>query len=508
MTIENNDRLLVNRGSTSHQIKYEKIKDDITTSVDQFPEAPNDGQQYGRKNSDWTPIVHTPAYTNADVDAHLNKNQANGGQILSWNGSDYRWVNDQTGDGNANTNFISYTYPSGNSRSLQDRLEDYHSVKDFGAVGNGTTDDTVAVKAALNSGGGVYFPKGEYRVRSTITVDNKALRIFGDGPGSVIKYDPITAESDCLRLNYNNAFSEDQSYSLADISIMCASGKKAGAGVRLEYTGVNGVIGAVNKLHINNVNIGSLFANPFGRFRRGLYMVNSCGVRFHNLCIFSNDRDQTINEDTVGIDIYNTRSNHGMIRALLGQNLYLQQYRTGIKTRRRSGTNGTIESVYITNGEILAFTGLDFSDDAMAAISVQGFHFDVIHKAINLECRAGPTRIVGNDLRGQRLDDPIVANELLYIKGSDVTISGNFMAADRHQNYVIFVEHEAKGVSITGNVIKGISNRTFYPIKVNDRAKDVTIGGNAITEFAANIREVVDDSGQAVVYGQRNSNTV
>ena len=34
MTIENNDRLLVNRDTTSYQIKYEKIKDDIKSEIE------------------------------------------------------------------------------------------------------------------------------------------------------------------------------------------------------------------------------------------------------------------------------------------------------------------------------------------------------------------------------------------------------------------------------------------------------------------------------------------
>ena len=39
------------------------------------------------------------SYTNSDVDAHLNVSGATSGQILSWNGSDYAWVTDQTGGG-------------------------------------------------------------------------------------------------------------------------------------------------------------------------------------------------------------------------------------------------------------------------------------------------------------------------------------------------------------------------------------------------------------------------
>ncbi len=38
-----------------------------------------------------------------------------------------------------------------------------HSVKDFGAVGDGSTPDTKAIQKALDSGGIVYFPPGVYR---------------------------------------------------------------------------------------------------------------------------------------------------------------------------------------------------------------------------------------------------------------------------------------------------------------------------------------------------------
>ena len=39
------------------------------------------------------------SYTDTDVDSHLNVSSASSGQILSWNGSDYAWVADQTGGG-------------------------------------------------------------------------------------------------------------------------------------------------------------------------------------------------------------------------------------------------------------------------------------------------------------------------------------------------------------------------------------------------------------------------
>lgn len=67
------------------------------------------------------------------------------------------------------------------------------SVKDYGAVGNGSTDDTAAVQAAVDAviaanGGSLFFPRGSYLVTSTILIDpslapqgSAPVRLFGEG---------------------------------------------------------------------------------------------------------------------------------------------------------------------------------------------------------------------------------------------------------------------------------------------------------------------------------------
>ena len=46
------------------------------------------------------------------------------------------------------------------------------SVRDFGAVGDGVTDDTDAIQHALNDGDGlIEFPRGEYVISRTLLVD-------------------------------------------------------------------------------------------------------------------------------------------------------------------------------------------------------------------------------------------------------------------------------------------------------------------------------------------------
>lgn len=51
----------------------------------------------------------------------------------------------------------------------------------FGAVGDGSTDDTVAVKAAIAAHSKVFFPAGDYRITSTLTCSH-AVTLEGVGP--------------------------------------------------------------------------------------------------------------------------------------------------------------------------------------------------------------------------------------------------------------------------------------------------------------------------------------
>ena len=80
-------------------------------------------------------------------------------------------------------------------RSLQKKLDDFVSVKDFGAVGDGLTDDTLAINLALNqlycvtanpsARKTLYFPAGHYIVSNSINVPSNA-KLVGEGSGNTI----------------------------------------------------------------------------------------------------------------------------------------------------------------------------------------------------------------------------------------------------------------------------------------------------------------------------------
>ena len=80
-------------------------------------------------------------------------------------------------------------------RSIQKKLDDFVSVKDFGAVGDGVTDDTLAINLALNqlycvtlnpaARKVLYFPAGHYIVTDGINVPSNAT-LTGEGLNNTI----------------------------------------------------------------------------------------------------------------------------------------------------------------------------------------------------------------------------------------------------------------------------------------------------------------------------------
>jgi hypothetical protein len=150
------------------------------------------------------------------------------------------------------------------------------NVKDHGAVGNGTADDTSAIQLAIsicsgNGGGVVYFPRGTYKISQKLTIVNR-VTLMGAGPNATIIQQTATAQ-DCI-------FGTDVTY--VAIKEMQLLGPGSGTGIGIDFTLTNNAANVY--IDLSNVSILS-----FGS--HGIFMQNPIVSDFRKVVVQTNGGD-------------------------------------------------------------------------------------------------------------------------------------------------------------------------------------------------------------------------
>jgi hypothetical protein len=164
---------------------------------------------------------------------------------------------------NTDASLVSYT-PAGTgavTTTVQAKLRQTVSVKDFGAIGDGTTDDTTAIQAALTTGYSVCLPQGTYAISTTLRLNSDGQIFYGDGDGnaseparSVLKWigassGKMFSISNGTTENWQNCTVKNiwfNGNSLANIAIEGYSSAVSGGAWRnrYEYLTISGLTGA------------------------------------------------------------------------------------------------------------------------------------------------------------------------------------------------------------------------------------------------------------------------
>tara|TARA_R110000868_G_scaffold54984_4_gene171275 strand:- start:267 stop:1694 length:1428 start_codon:yes stop_codon:yes gene_type:complete len=134
-------------------------------------------------NSSFNGLLQVPGGITSSLQTVQDGNGNPTGLLLSSTGSNISSSNTFVASNNG------ITFANAVSRGIGDGFGDYISVKDFGAVGDGTTNDTTAIQNAItavqnNGGGSVYFPAGTYIISSAITIETNAVHLIGAGNGN------------------------------------------------------------------------------------------------------------------------------------------------------------------------------------------------------------------------------------------------------------------------------------------------------------------------------------
>ena len=174
-------------------------------------------------------------------------------QVSGASPSTYNTVNVNVFSGNttANTNISAYPNSAYNL-SGSPVVSTIKNVRDYGAVGDGSADDTVAIQAAITAAalsggrrGVVYLPAGRYKTTAVLTVPGSlGFTMQGDGEwASQIIYSG-TAGVDVLIVN------SSQFVTLQDFAIVAASGHVAGKMLFFDY---NPLVNAASQFTLRNL---------------------------------------------------------------------------------------------------------------------------------------------------------------------------------------------------------------------------------------------------------------
>ncbi len=143
------------------------------------------------------------------------------------------------------------TFASTVTGPLSDKGGQVWNVKAYGAVGDGTTDDTTAINnaiAALPTDGTVFFPSGTYGISGTLTL---ATSQHMAGP-AVIKWVGAAPGSMTDMLTVGNSLASSERQSVADLTF---DGNNLANLVGMHV--LNGHDGRFSRLTFQNFNVGS-----------------------------------------------------------------------------------------------------------------------------------------------------------------------------------------------------------------------------------------------------------
>jgi hypothetical protein len=381
-----------------------------------------------------------------------------------------RWKSDETGvenvdlttfGGPTDSSVINYTAPftGGTTRTQEDKNTELLSVKDFGAVGNGIADDSLAIQAtidALTVGGRVYFPPGTYRISVSIVVPSN-VHLFGAGDSSIIQTLADFGDNPMIRNETLAPATTGARDTGIEVSHLKLDGNKANNSTGTEFAH------CISFRAVAETKVHDVFCfEPKGD---GIIFDKASGLSTNT------SRSSAYNNFIEGCARQGIAMTSGNNMIVMG-NTILNGDKHGIDLETGTGQNATdiviANNVIVGNGDGAAQAGIAVQKD-------QGTQENVV--------------VIGNVIRDQ------TGSGIVYRTTDGLVITGN-MIDNPSQNGISQVDNStpAGRISITNNVVQAPGNvGIVYNLSLN-----TVISDNLINDAGSNGIQINSSVGSSV----------
>jgi hypothetical protein len=393
-------------------------------------------------------------------------------------------------------------------RTVQDKLRDTVSVKDFGAKGDGVTDDTAAIQAAFTAGAGrrVYIPgtTASYLISDVINVSSDTT-IYGDGEKSLLKLTNGN-KSGIFGTGVNNV-------KVADIGILCQSAGTTAyiGGVyffnsqkcrvdNVEFVGMSWAGVLINNSSRCSV-VGCRFSGWLGTIQDSadinIYQNSNFNFVSGNQCYGSGDH---------GIAIYDPYTNTNPTGNIVTGNVVDQHNAYGIlEYIGLSATQPYNTRTVISNNVISNILGSGIAGTSGAGIYIQaGGGTIVTGNSVYNCCRsttnfdtlamAGISYQIGETATGLEVEGIVADNIVHMLRGPCIFLSASNRTISADNNTLkstgttnvrgeALIVQNCNAVRLTNNTVRH-ENPNFYAVKlvaITNEYSGHSLSGNTVT---------------------------
>ena len=402
-------------------------------------------------------------------------------------------MTNETGVINAgNATAISYTasFPGAVQQTVQTKLEQYVSVKDFGAVGDGVTDDTAAIQAALDSGAKtiVGVAGDNYMITAPLTLS--ASGVTFSGYGATITQ--ATTNTNGLEIGYDGA-------SFVQVSDITISGFEfVGADDGLTTTASGAIVvystsanpyttaNGCQRIKVDNCRASGWAFGVVATGVNGLLVSDSyfTGMKYHSSTVAGGYG--VLAQTCFDVQVVDNR--------FVAQNGDRHAIYISADPSRTKNSDNVCKQV-VVSGNIVDWTGVSAITGFETCMMSRGvFDFTVSNNVfkggyggLDYEIENAPGEnisITGNVFDGVLTPGTSTRGAVNFLRtagsnrASNITVSGNSIKLSGEYAIGVQIDH-SDYVSVTGNTINSPNNTSSFGINCLDSTA-VTLGSNVI----------------------------